>query len=283
MRNIHHSALSLLALLSIPLCAFADMMPAPPLAVRVAKADAILQVKVIGFVDQDLQLPPVPNARSMENYRLAIIHVEDTIMGNRGIDKTTKIGFVVPPAPGSGQPIRSSYGPQLRLGQNAIVFLNPHHSKKFWTINGYYGVVGVPDNANKNENFQKQLKSLKDLVEIAKAPTEFLESKDPEKRLNAAALLIEQYRTPTAIRQKTEPVPAKVSALILSALAKADWKAPQTPDRVSPQQLFYRLGITKNDGFEIPARIQNPQEVPNAIQNWLRENQSSYLIRRFVP
>jgi hypothetical protein len=98
--------------------------------------------------------------------------------------------------------------------------------------------------------------------------------------LLAAAILIEDYRTYRGPKAKQEPIAAEESKLILRALADADWKEPLafTSLRPNATQLFQRLNVTANDGFNAP-KGGNQQE---AIQMWLKRNADTYRIQRYV-
>ena len=81
---------------------------------------------------------------------------------------------------------------------------------------------------------------------------------------------------------KQEPIDAEESKLILKAIAGGDW----TPNRFnatipSPFELFNQLGINQKDGYN-PVNTRTQQDVGQAMQKWLDENNGKYLDQRQV-
>ena len=68
-------------------------------------------------------------------------------------------------------------------------------------------------------------------------------------------------------------------------LAEADWtERKPAPGQLmmwqtTPQNLFFRLGLTPQDGWNPP---EDPKKLPEMAKKWLRDNSDSYRIQRFV-
>ena len=101
-------------------------------------------------------------------------------------------------------------------------------------------------------------------------------------RCVVAALLIARYRTPRPFTPmpKTEAIAAEQSKLILEALSGADWgNVPGRNWALSPQGLFFRLGLTPGDGWVQPKDFK---QLPTEAKKWLKANSGTYRIQRYV-
>jgi hypothetical protein len=78
---------------------------------------------------------------------------------------------------------------------------------------------------------------------------------------------------------KTELVSLDESKLILSALLNQDWAAAAAPPNA--WQIFNLLGLTEKDGWKAPAKINNANDLRDAVRAWYRDH-AKYRIQRFV-
>ena len=110
-----------------------------------------------------------------------------------------------------------------------------------------------------------------------------LKTKTADDRFQAAALLLQHYRT-VQPGGKLEPIAADESKLILEAIADGNWNVrpifrPGRAVQPTPQTVFFMLGLQAKDGWVQP---KNFQEFPEAAKKWLKDNAGSYRIQRFV-
>jgi len=284
-------------------------MPQPS-ATRVATTDAIVIGRVTKVEDKELSLPAFPGAPATAKtaYRVAVVEVADVVKGKKGL-KTVRVGFMappkmvnpgpggirpdLPPPPGGvrlvppgggirpgGRPFPGRFGGvQLKAGDEGLFYLTKHFQGPIYTATGMFDFT-----ARGNGNFDKELQDVRANVKLMENPVENLKGLDKEKRFKTAALLISQYRRGFPGKVKTEAVSAEESKLILLALADAPgWDTPVRFGQEHPQGLFFQLGVTAKDGWQPPRQITTPQDFPNAIRTWLRENANTYRIQRNVP
>jgi len=257
------------------------MMIAPaPLSQRVATADYVIVGKVTGFGDKTVSVAPFPGAKNKQEYQIALIKVETNILGAKGM-KEIRVGFIPPMATPAGGPriIRRPFrSVTFTLNQEALVFLTKYPEGDFFVAPAYYSVI------NKGANFDKEVDEVKHCAKLLAEPKAGLESKDKADRLLTAGLLIAHYRQrrPVAGEAKTTPIDAELSKQILLTLADADWAArPGRPGafQMTPQSLFYQLGVTPKDGWTQPKDFK---QFPEAAKTWLKDNADKYRIQRFV-
>ena len=248
-----------------------------------AVSDAVVVGKVTGFGDK------LVNAKALygdakADYQIAIVRVEDAILGAKDA-KEIKVGFVPQapaPVPGPGpRPILRRY-PQftLNLDQEACLFLVKHPTEDFYVGVHYYDII----NKANDPNFDKQMDEVKHAAKLLADPTAGLKVNDADDRFLTAGLLITRYKTqPIGGTGKTEPIDAEESKLILQAMADADWKPRAGPGSVAfqmtPQSVFFRLGLTPNDGWKQP---QDFNKTADEAKQWLKDNAGKYRIERFV-
>jgi hypothetical protein len=256
------------------------MMIAPqPVPMRVAAADAVVVGKVTGFGPKTIKAEMFKG--DMRDMQIAIVKVQDVLSGKAG--KEIKVGFFPPPAvnpgggPGGVRPfIKRRVGPQLAVDQEAAMFLQKHPTKDLYVLQGPYSVIDKKNNAT----FAKSVEEIKKAGKVLANPKASLQVKNAEERFANAAVLLAYYRTPRAGSTKTEELSAEESKPILLAIAEADW----TPKRVvgfqmTPQTMFYRLGVGPKDGWVQPKDFK---EIPEAAKKWLKDNAGKYKIQRFV-
>jgi len=259
------------------------MIRQAPVPQRVAQADIVVVGKVTNIEKKSVSLPQFPGAEDKSEYQVAVVKIEDAIKGAKDVT-SIRVGMVQqPPAP-VGRP----GGPRIRPGirmptltqdEEVCLFLKPHHSGEFYVMQAYFDMVD-----KKNENFEKEVKLAKKCAQLLRDPEKGLQSKDPKDRLLTAAMLISKYRTPTITSEgepKQESIRAEQSKRILHILAEAPWTNNEDPELgyLTPQNLFFQLGITDKDGFMFP---QDGQQVPSVAKAWLTKNADTYQIQRFV-
>jgi hypothetical protein len=245
--------------------------------------------KVTAFTDKTVSVLPFPGAREKVEYQVAVVRIDDALVGAKDM-KEIRVGFRLPPpapapvpAPGGGPvrigPIRKWREPSLVLDQEAMLFLVKHPEADFYVMPAYFSVID-----KKGPNFANDLAEVRKAARMLADPKAGLESKNADERLLTAGLLISRYRTPrVGGPPKTEPIDAAQSKLILQTLADADWKAAPRPgiglNTMTPQALFFRLGLQPKDGWTQPKDFK---ELPAAAQKWLKDNADTYRIERFV-
>ncbi len=285
------AGLSCLALLAAVLPVGAMMIAPAPVPQRVATADVVIVGKVTAFGDKTVSARPFPGATEKSEYQVAVVRIDDAIVGAKDL-KEIRVGFRLPPPPppppvvrpGGGPvaigPLRKWREPSLVLDQEALLFLVKHPEADFYVMPAYFSVINKKD----NPGFANDLAEVQKAARLLADPKAGLESNSAEDRLLTAGLLISRYRTPRlGPVAKTEPIDAVQSKLILQTLADADWKAPARPGLMnqltSPQALFFRLGLQPKDGWTQPKDFK---ELPEAAQKWLKDHAESYRIERFV-
>lgn len=273
---------ALLALLTLgtPTPARALMIAPAPLPLRVAAADAVVSGKVTALAAATV--PAEMFAGDQRTLQIATVRVGEAVLGSPGM--TVQVGFFPPAAPmvgGAGGPrliISSSRrgGPTLSLGQEALLFLTKHPTKK-----GVF-VVQMPfDVINKTgtADFAAQLAEAKKAARRLREPLTALGAADAAERYETAAMLLTRYRTARG-DGKTEPLGAEESKRLLTALAEADWNTRRPGAfQMNPQGLFANLGLTAKDGWTPPTDFR---QFPQAAKKWLADHAGTYRIQRYT-
>jgi hypothetical protein len=255
--------------------------PAPPGPQRVVHADTVIVGRVAALEDKDVEVE-IPGTTQKAKYRIAIVNLAEGIKGAKDM-KSVRVAFIPPPAGQPGQPIRPirpglPQRVELKVGMEGLLFLTKHAKESFYLVPNYYDVV-----SREAPTFKKDLDEAKQAAKLLENPMAGLKSKDAKERFLTASLLITMYRGRRSGAVKTEPIDAEESKLILMALADGDWKQPAGRfDQNGPMTLFNQLGVTPNDGFRPPQKITSPQDYPNAVRTWLKENAGKFRIQRFV-
>jgi hypothetical protein len=256
----------------MPLGARAIAPPVQPGAERAAQAAVIIVGRVVALEDKDMQV-------GGQTYRIAAVSVTEAIKGTK--EKQVRVGFVPVQGGAEDQPIRPGrrpFGnPQFTVGQDGLFFLSKGPEDKFFVTPGFGTFV-----SSEAGNFKDEVGQAKAAVAVGENPMKFLKSEKAEERLFAASMLIQKYRQPRN-NAKMEKVDAEESKLILAALAKADWNAPQRGQN-HPWQLFNQLGLTADDGWDLRklGEVRDVREYYKAAQTWLEKNGDSYRIQKFV-
>jgi hypothetical protein len=269
-----------LALMATVAPAKAMMIRPPSLSQRVASSQFIVVGKVTGFGPRLIKAEMFKGDK--REMQVAKLKVEQTVLGKAG--KNIEVAYFAPSGPVGrpGGPIRPGLRGrtvQLKVDQEAMLFLSKHPGKDLYVVNAFFDVVAKTG----NPNFAKELDSVKKYVKLLAKPMDGLKAKDADTRLLTAGLLITRYRTPpvggTGV-PATREVPAEESKLILTALAEADWKKNNPQDwGMNPPALFARLGVTPADGWTPPKDARNFLQEQ---QKWVKANAGKYRIKRYV-
>jgi hypothetical protein len=284
------AALAGLALLAavLPAGAKAMMIAPAPIPQRVALADAVVVGKVTAIEDKTVSVSQVPGAKEKIEYHVAVIKVQDDLLGAKGLTHI-KVGFIIPkevpappPGPGGGirLPIRRYPTVKLEVDQEVCIFLKKHHEGEFYVAQNYFDVID-----KKSPTFEKEVELAKKCAKALADPKASLKSKDADERLTTAGMLVARYRGFRGPNAKTEAINADESKLILTALAEADWTKPFSRDTISPLQVFGQLSVTEKDGWNwkpAPGVPVAPTAYQDAAKAWVKANAETYRIQRFT-
>jgi hypothetical protein len=268
-----------------PVADRAVLIAPAPIPDRVARAETIVTGKVTSIEEKTVSASPFPGQKEKVDYVIAVVKIDDAIQGAKGLTHI-KVGFQAPQAGGPGGPGRPIIRPgrgqaKLDKDQEVLLFLTPHHDAEFQVMQAYFDVVD-----KSADTYAKDLEATKKCVKLLAEPEKGLKSKDAQERLDTAALLIFKYRAykPSDAQPKEEPIDADMSKLIMNALADGDWTPPKVGGpganfQMTPQALFFRLGVTEKDGWKPP---QDGTKFQEAVETWVKENKDKYRIKKLV-
>ena len=265
--------------------------PAP--GIRVGQAHTIIVGKVESIEEKTVSAKQFPTAKEKVEYQIAVVKIDDPILGAKGLTHV-RVGFIPPPPPPMGKP----GGPVLirpRLGnvtftkdQEGLFFLIPHPDGNFMIVQSFNDYV----NKQGNMNFEKEVTETKQFVKMLTNPKESLQAEKQADRFTAAAVLMTHYRTKRLSNSdpKTETVDDDISKLILTSLGEADWKGPGAPGlfRMNPQMIFNLLDLKEQDGFTPPTmEVQGRKQIDynklaDYSKQWCKDNAGKYKIQRLV-
>jgi hypothetical protein len=270
-----------------------------PAAQRAINADVVVVGKVTALEKDLVQAAPSPGAKDTVGYKLAIVKIDSALAGANKLTEI-KVGFIPPPKPDPNvnppvrpiRPIGRVQTPELKEGQELILFLAKHASGDFYVIPGMTPPVDVT-----TEQGKKDLENVKKVTAILADPSKSIKSDKPEERSEAATVLILKYRSFPAFGGETEQVaiPIEESKQILKALTDGEWSnlvRTPTSTNLNPVLAFHALGLTDKDGWIAPLIAPAPPGSPpvdfNAIQkdaflNWLDGPGKNYQIKKIVP
>ena len=84
-----------LLLAALPAPAKAMMIAPAPIPQRVAHADVVVVGKVTAIEEKTVSVALAPGAKDKVEYRIAVIKVQDDLLGAKGLTHI-KVGFIVP-------------------------------------------------------------------------------------------------------------------------------------------------------------------------------------------
>jgi hypothetical protein len=285
-----------------PVAAPAMRIAYRPVTQRAINADVVVVGKVTALEKDLVQAASSPGAKDTVGYKIAVVKIDSTLAGANKLTEI-KVGFIPPAKPDPNanpanppvrpiRPIGRIQAPELKEGQELILFLAKHPSGDFYVIPAMTPPVDLT-----TEQGKKDLENVKKVTEILADPTKALKSDKPEDRSEAATVVIMKYRSFPASGGETEQVaiPVEESKQILKALTDGEWSnlvRTATSTNLNPVQAFYSLGLTDKDGWIAPVVAPAaPGSAPvdfNAIQkdaflNWLEGPGKNYQIKKVVP
>jgi hypothetical protein len=247
----------------------------PPLPERVALADAIVFGKVESIEEKTISAPSPFGGDTKVEYLVAVVKIDESISGTQGLTHV-RVAFQVPvkQGPGTIQPGgRRIPPPELAKDQEACLFLSKLPNETFYVLKRSYDILD-------KKAFEKDATEIKRLVKLLADAKQSLTSKNEDDRLLAANMLVIKYRNPVNGSDKTAPIDAEESKLILNIIADADWNKndPQLFG-MNTTNMFFRLGLTEKDGWKPPVDGTKFQE---EAKKWVKDHADSYRIQRFV-
>jgi hypothetical protein len=245
-------------------------------------ADLIALGKVTAIEDEPVKAAPlvkIPGVTNKVTFRIAVVTIESPILGADKLERV-RVAFAPPPAIKSNMPRggRLAIVP-LAAGDEGCFFLHKHPDEPFYVASAAYDFLAK----DKTKEFDKEIAQVKRCVRLLNDTKTGLGSKEADDRLLTATLLIYRYRTPRHVyvgKPPTEPIPADESKRILTTLAEADWDQKEVSTEGKPMGLFLRLGLTREDGWVLPAEL--PRVAP-AAKKWLHDHAAEYRIQRYLP
>ena len=259
---------------------------------KLVHADAVVVGTVTAVEKELVNAKSVPDAPDKITYQIAVIKVENGLVGVPNVTHV-KVGFIPPPPDraeppavpfGRPAPIRGGFGPvYLTKGQQGLFYLTKHHSGEFYIINP----ISAPIDS-KADGYKNELALAKKVAAALADPTKALKAEKADDRLFAANVLINKYRAYPANGGAvvTEKVPANESALILKVMAAASWKPdPKNPESPNAYLAFSQLGLTPQDGWKYPMVKPGEDYVEKtreAYVAWLAGPGKDYQIKKFA-
>lgn len=278
MNILARSILASLALLLVGQTASADMMAPFPIPERVARAKLVVVGKVTRLEKNTLEITPYWGGTKKREFLVGVVEIKDQIKGEQKLTHV-RVAFL-PQRPGGLR--QYPLNTQLKPGEEVCLFLSAHPSEPVYFFPYYFDRI---DKRNLKQ-FDKDVKLAKECAKLAKDPIQSLSSKSERERMLALTMVLTGYRTPPRITKpgmtvKQEPIDAKLSEKILTTLGSANWTKPipELQPTHAPLNLFYRLGVTKADGWTPPKDYRKRNE---AARTWVLKNAKTYRIKKFV-
>lgn len=290
------------------------MVAAPPKPSALAgQSDIVVIGKVIEVEKDAVEATAFKGAPKGEktSYKIAVIKIEEAMIGGKGLTQF-RVGFpegatvggpvAAPlPAPPAGGAIRIRLGGgrgqapvALTAGTEGVFFLSQHHDGDFYIL--AYNGMAAPLN-KKDENFKKELESIKKVAKTIDDPVSALKAKELDDRYAAAMLILQRYNQSRTGGTAREAIPAEENKLIVALMQELPWQPkldqPRTgSDPVPPSrsQLWYMINPNEQ-GFKQPvikpAKPGDPQPDYNKIMDdatatFLKDNAAKIKIKRFV-
>ena len=257
-------------------------LTAPPLPARVALADLIALGKVTAIEDELVKAAPlvkIPGVTNKVTFRIAVVTIQSPILGADKLERV-RVAFTPPLAFKSTLPSGGRLAiVRLAAGDEGCFFLRKHSDEPFYVASAAYDFLAK----DKTKEFDKEIAQVKRCVRLLNDTKKGFASKEADDRFLTAALLLYRYRTPRYVytaKPRTEPIPADESKHILTTLSEAEWDPKEGSAEGKPMSLFLRLGLTREDGWELPAEL--PRVVP-AAKKWLHDHAAEYRIQRYLP
>lgn len=222
-------------LLAFTLMADAKALIAPPgrPGDQVVQADVVVLGKVTEVEKDEVTATLYPGAPKAEAvaFKVAVLKVEDTLLGGRGLTQF-RIGFPAdaPAAPGGGPAggriRRPGFGPvALTAGQEGCFLLVRHHEADFYVLVPNSKPLEKADKA-----FDTELAEVKKSAKALEDPVAALKAKDLADRFQAGYVLLQKYSQAKPKKggrlPPREPAPAEEAKLLAAVMAELPWAAP---------------------------------------------------------
>jgi hypothetical protein len=250
------------------------LAPPPPLTRRIVQADAVLVGKVVSFEERTIKGEGQSGDRVKRDYRIAVVKIEETLLGAKGLTHV-KVGLPPPVTfPGSGGVLRTMPAAKLIEGQTVLLVLASHPKETFYIMRNANDAL----DSQTSTRYRAEVELARRCAKLLADPTAGLRAKDAGDRLLTAGLVLTRYQTPRP-GYGMASISAKESKAILRVLLEADWtRTDPTSETAQPLGLFYSLGLTERDGWKQPADFR---EVPEAARKWLKENVETYRVKGY--
>ena len=234
---------------------------------RFTLAECVVVGKVVSFDGRLVSAPALPQANEKVQYAVAEVEIVQALKGAEGLTHL-RVGFMP--------------SENLRTGQVGCFFLNPHFSEAFYVMPSRYGLAEMREN---NLAFDADLKNYERWGKLLRDPIASLQSEKAEDRYITAALLLGEYNTfepgVHVAANKKVAIDAKLSKLILLAIAGIDWNKGGQHMQTAPSQLFNQLGLTPQQGWTAQG-IKTAKDFEDAAKKWLKNNAETFQIKTFV-
>jgi hypothetical protein len=279
-------------------------------------SDVVVLGKVIEIEKDTVEAAPVRGQpKDLKwTYKIAVVKIEDPIIGARGLTQL-RVGFpaeggapgvvAVPPgAPPGGAVARPIRAPQVTLkdGMEACFFLSRHDAADFYIA----GMNGVAQPILKNDDkFAGKLEEVRKVAKVLDEPVVALKAKELDDRFHAAHVILQRnsYSDTRRIVNRVgalparEPIPAEENKLILALMAELPWQPDQSkprpatdpvaPSRSALWNLIYRADLV---GFKQPSTARKAGDPPvnitkimdEATAAYLKDNKDKIKIKRFA-
>jgi hypothetical protein len=261
--------------------------PAPiPIPVERALGVPVVVVGKVTSIEADtVEAIPYPGAPNKVAYRIAVVKIEAALAGAAGTTHL-KVGFVPPAKPdlAAKRPLRPAPTlPDLREGEQMLLFLRKHHDGGFYTFS-----YSTPPVESTSAAFKAQVESVKQALMIVGDPITALRSAKAADRFDAATVLITKYRSLSDGASEVDSIPlaTEENRLILAALAAGDWKLDPQGIKLNGFTTFYRLGLGDNNGWKTPAIKPGEdymETTRQAFVAWLAGPGKYYRINKLLP
>ena len=273
----------------------------PKPAMQAVQADVVVIGKVIEIEKDTVDASPYKGAPKEQKvaFKIAVLKIEDPLVGARGLTQL-RVGFLADAAPTAPvlvdqpqiaiarRPIRPGFGPvALTAGMEGVFLLTPHHDGDFHVV-----VNNGAPLLKKDDNYAKELETIKKIAGAIDDPVAALKSKDKADRAVAAQTILTRYRgRPLAGKVVEEDIPAEENKLLVQALAELPW-VPEGNDYAKPSRssLWGFLQAEKL-GFKQPVFRQPVPGAPapdfnkqweEATNDFLKANGEKIKIKKLV-
>lgn len=242
--------------------------------VRAATAGLVVVGKVVSIETDEVEAEVYNGSSQKASYRVAVVKIEDGLTDTGG-QTHIKVGFQP-----TGATARAGATFDMKPDAVGLFILGKHHSGSFYIPAANSQPIDAAAKTYKDDLAQVK----KTLATIAD-PLKALKHADAKERYFAAAVLVLRYRTSMpGNTNKSEPVPAEESKLILQALAEADWADPEK-GVPTPYQTFTRLGLTAKDKWQPAAAnpgVNVQTHTGDEFKKWQAGDGAKYQVLKYV-